>query len=515
MKLKKVICVLISIIILTTCTFAFSDLPKEHWAYETVNTMKNAGIISGFEDGTFRPNATVTREEFATILSKYFSWLEVEQQYQFDDVKNDRWSKEYINKASQYLNIYESGGKKYFKPAEPACRRDAIIAIVKALYLPENQANLYVLDKFADSDKIDGDIKQYIALAVQTSIITGNSDNTLNLDGKLTRAEVCAMMWRAMMSTRGIIPSKSKETVKCVVTDGNNIPAGYCNFDIYFSTMPTQAWLIIDDGIDREGVEIDISTIKKNDTQYIGTSSVTIYSEKEHQVKASAYFGSNFVVSDAVKFTVIPPLAPEIGQEKGTALPLRADKSYDELTELNGKKPYISLNDYGQIGLYLGKISENKIKSVYDVITEINCIRGLLNIEDSRYEFIPEGEDGVLDKNSYVIWQVYKGIPVMNTNTVVSVDKDGYISSILNRYKDSVRFSKINVEPTILREEAKGIAQNYLRDKGKKFENISVDDLAIEESMTLVWTISENDFLMYINAHTGEVILYNETHLWI
>ena len=49
---------------------AFSDLPKEHWAYEKVETMTSKGVITGYKDGTFKPEKSVTREEFATILTK-------------------------------------------------------------------------------------------------------------------------------------------------------------------------------------------------------------------------------------------------------------------------------------------------------------------------------------------------------------------------------------------------------------------------------------------------------------
>ncbi len=47
---------------------SFSDLTNEHWAYEPIIEMANKGILAGYPDGTFLPNKSITRAEFAKIL---------------------------------------------------------------------------------------------------------------------------------------------------------------------------------------------------------------------------------------------------------------------------------------------------------------------------------------------------------------------------------------------------------------------------------------------------------------
>jgi len=48
----------------------FSDVPAKHWAYDAVNKLAKAGIIDGFNDGTFRGEKTVNRYEMAQVISK-------------------------------------------------------------------------------------------------------------------------------------------------------------------------------------------------------------------------------------------------------------------------------------------------------------------------------------------------------------------------------------------------------------------------------------------------------------
>ena len=55
-----------------TCS-ADQNLPtdiKGHWAEETISTMLGSGIVGGYPDGTFKPNRSITRAEFTTIVNK-------------------------------------------------------------------------------------------------------------------------------------------------------------------------------------------------------------------------------------------------------------------------------------------------------------------------------------------------------------------------------------------------------------------------------------------------------------
>ena len=173
---------------------AFSDMPKEHWAYDKVEEMTSKGIITGYADGTFKPEKEVTREEFATILTKTLELETVGEVVNFRDVDSSRWSKQYIDASSRYLTGYLNNGNYYFYPESYAVREDMAVAVVKARGLDNETPNYSVLDRFSDKDKISENLKKYIAIAVENGIMLGNENGTFNPLGNLTRAEITALM---------------------------------------------------------------------------------------------------------------------------------------------------------------------------------------------------------------------------------------------------------------------------------------------------------------------------------
>ena len=52
---------------------AFSDVQSGSWYYDNVTDMTNQGYLSGYEDGTFRPDGTVTKAEFVSIVGRLAS----------------------------------------------------------------------------------------------------------------------------------------------------------------------------------------------------------------------------------------------------------------------------------------------------------------------------------------------------------------------------------------------------------------------------------------------------------
>ena len=75
-----------------TTTNNFSDVTSDSWYNQTVSTLASMGILKGYEDGTFRPNASITRAEFAAIATRFFE--ETGATYEpgtFTDVTGSEW----------------------------------------------------------------------------------------------------------------------------------------------------------------------------------------------------------------------------------------------------------------------------------------------------------------------------------------------------------------------------------------------------------------------------------------
>lgn len=109
----------------------FSDVAPDAWYNNAVSTMVNAGIIQGYEDGTFRPNNNITRAEFAAIASRFMSsGYDVEEDL-FTDIAN-HWARQNINDAAmtKWINGYPDGT---FLPDKAITRAEAVTLVNNVL----------------------------------------------------------------------------------------------------------------------------------------------------------------------------------------------------------------------------------------------------------------------------------------------------------------------------------------------------------------------------------------------
>lgn len=195
-KKISLLILVITVILSTTVVWGanFSDM-SGHWAENVVSEMADKGILNGFTDGTFKPNESVTREQFSKILVESLKLEENRNTTNFNDVEDSRWSKKYIDIASKYLNSYWVSGKEHFKPTEASVREDVAVAVVKACGLENDVVDYTLLNQFTDENEISEYNKSYIAIAVKHGIMKGNADGTFNPKGNLTRAEVSQLMY--------------------------------------------------------------------------------------------------------------------------------------------------------------------------------------------------------------------------------------------------------------------------------------------------------------------------------
>ena len=161
MRKVLIMILLITVLLNATTVFGakFSDT-EGHWAEKVVDEMATKGILNGFEDGTFKPNDSVTREQFAKILVESLELKEKNSSVEFLDVENERWSKSYIETASKYLTGYTNNGKYYFRPAEATVREDVAVAVVMAKGLQNQTPNYDLLKQFSDEDKISSTLRK-------------------------------------------------------------------------------------------------------------------------------------------------------------------------------------------------------------------------------------------------------------------------------------------------------------------------------------------------------------------
>ena len=109
----------------------FSDVSDDYWANKAISTLSNAGIITGFYDGTFRPNAFITRAQFAAIAAR-FSVVTEDLPNPFSDVPEGYWAEDLIAFAADvgWVNGYADGT---FRPTANITRAAAMKLINNVL----------------------------------------------------------------------------------------------------------------------------------------------------------------------------------------------------------------------------------------------------------------------------------------------------------------------------------------------------------------------------------------------
>ena len=140
-------------------TSSFSDIKDGAWCCRAVSTLTNMGIIKGYTDGTFRPNADITRAELATIIAR-FAKLDVNTKT-FSDITG-HWAQKSIELAAGngWINGYEDGT---FRPNKSIIRAETFAMINRVLdrqtesvsdLLPTSDMNMW-------SDNMDADAWYY------------------------------------------------------------------------------------------------------------------------------------------------------------------------------------------------------------------------------------------------------------------------------------------------------------------------------------------------------------------
>lgn len=117
----------------------FTDLNQQKWYNDAVNVAVKAGIITGYEDGTFRPEQTITRQEMAVMMNRalvaagYNEQKDQGEAPSYDDQKEIQpWSQEAINHLGK-LKLMEGTSSSSFDPDKEATRAQSAVLLLRML----------------------------------------------------------------------------------------------------------------------------------------------------------------------------------------------------------------------------------------------------------------------------------------------------------------------------------------------------------------------------------------------
>ena len=169
----------------------YPDLIVNHWYSDSIQFIFDQGIVSGFPDGTYRPNATITRADAITMLGRALGWEKNAAHHYFYDVSTGSYAAGYINKAYElgYISGMPDGS---FQPSAPIKRGDMAVIIKKVFGLTSSGAH-----SFSDVAKT-----RYYAEAIQAAyengIVQGYSSDIFRPEASITRAENAVMLSKSL-----------------------------------------------------------------------------------------------------------------------------------------------------------------------------------------------------------------------------------------------------------------------------------------------------------------------------
>ncbi len=177
----------------------FSDI-SGHWAEEVILTMAGQGIISGYPDGTFRPENNITRAEFLTLLMRTLkpeptgAWMVA----QFDDIESNAYYYNDLLKAKA-MGITKGDGQNNFHPDEPITREEMFTMTYRALetlgQLPEVMTMEFIV--FSDWDDVSEYATDPLQVLAKLKLIEG-SNNAINPLANAKRAEAAQFFFNIL-----------------------------------------------------------------------------------------------------------------------------------------------------------------------------------------------------------------------------------------------------------------------------------------------------------------------------
>ncbi|MCU6712693.1 S-layer homology domain-containing protein [Paenibacillus sp. J5C_2022] len=182
---------------------------SEHWAESDIREAASLGWVSGYKDGTFQPDRPVSRAEFATLLVYGLRLEAGTGDLPFPDMKASDWHYNAIDRAYSHRLIdgYEDGT---FRPNTRIAREQTMTIIARAIALTELKTKLpvravdEVLDPFTDSAAISTWARSGVADCLLSGIVTGRSADLLAPQSSLTRAEAVIIVLRLLQKIESI-----------------------------------------------------------------------------------------------------------------------------------------------------------------------------------------------------------------------------------------------------------------------------------------------------------------------
>lgn len=211
--MKKVLAVMLALVMMFAVTAqaaSFTDM-EGHWSDVYVEELADLGIVKGYEDGTFKPENSITNQEAFTLFARVIG-VNDEKNAEAVAAAQELYktvAENYVTYATKelcfmlYRGVLTTEDLDTYLSEEtknvPMKRHEAAKLITKILNGEEEIANtvMFVFD-YTDADSFPNEAKGYIDYVTKKGIMSGMGDNTFSPNTSVTRAQVTVMLKRTM-----------------------------------------------------------------------------------------------------------------------------------------------------------------------------------------------------------------------------------------------------------------------------------------------------------------------------
>ncbi|KAF9145165.1 hypothetical protein BGX30_010244 [Mortierella sp. GBA39] len=178
----------------------FADV-EGHWSKQAVNDMASRMIVKGSDENHYNPDAVITRAELAAIVVRALGLSDNGSGATFSDVNSADWYAGAVAKAVEY-GLIEGYDNRTFAPNRTITRQEALVIMSRAMKLAGLESDgvdaASLLSSFGDRTAVASWAKPAMAAAVKNGLVEGSAMG-LNPTGNLTRAETAAIVQRFLI----------------------------------------------------------------------------------------------------------------------------------------------------------------------------------------------------------------------------------------------------------------------------------------------------------------------------
>ncbi|MEL6157877.1 MAG: S-layer homology domain-containing protein [Cyanobacteria bacterium J06623_5] len=193
---------------------AFTDVPDDYWAKPYIDALSSRDLISGYDDGSFKPDQPVTRAQIANIVSRTFDLTADKADLEFTDVTPDYWARESIGESVKggFMTGFPDDT---FAPNQPVTRTQAFTTLVTGLGIAPPTNIQAAIDRYDDANTIPNWATEKVAAATAGNLVVNYPEiSQLNPTEPTSRAELSAMIYQALVQEGIVEPIESEYVVK-------------------------------------------------------------------------------------------------------------------------------------------------------------------------------------------------------------------------------------------------------------------------------------------------------------